>query len=354
MVPHGYIIRPVAAGDLEGLFALCLRAGPGFTSLQADKPYLRALIAASEASFASPAPGGRGTYFLVMESCMTGEIVGCTSVKTGVGSDAFLCADFQMLGASGRSLNPGEAVSDLVLRRTLQGYSEVGSLYLHPAHRASGAGRFLARARYMLMATRPDIFDQPIVSQLRGWSDVHERSPFYDSIWLQRLGQTYGQTDSRLAREGAEFILSDFEGLEVAINRLDEDAVRAIGRPHDTAAGAFRLLQQEGFRPSSLIDMSDGGPLVEAALGDLASIRTAHSVIMVDGVPQPSAPMSLLSSASLENYWAYVGSVSNDARNCASVQKRDLMLLSARGAGPALFSSNIPSSASLPPYHIGA
>ncbi|KDA01420.1 arginine N-succinyltransferase [Hyphomonas oceanitis] len=308
MVPSGYIIRPVNAGDLAGLFALCLQAGPGFTSLQADETYLRALITCSEASFGAPDSGAKGTHFLVMEYCQTGDVVGCASVKTGVGSDAFMCADFEMSGPSHRP-------NALTLRRTLQGFTEVGSLFLHPAHRASGAGRYLARARYMLMATRPDLFDQPIVSQLRGWCDEAECSPFYDAIWSPRLGQTYAQTDARLARDGAGFVLSEFEGLNVPLDTLEEAARHAIGRPHDTAAGALCLLAQEGFRASSLIDMSDGGPIVLSTLGELNSAHTARQVVLMDGRPEPSAQMMLLASSSLQDFRAYVGCVSIDAQD---------------------------------------
>ena len=308
MAPPGYIIRPVSSGDLDGLFALCLQAGPGFTSLQAEETYLRALIACGEASFGSPEGSAKGTYFLVMEHCETGDLVGCASVKTGVGSDAFMCADFEMNG-------PSERPDALTLQRTLQGFTEVGSLFLHPAHRASGAGRYLARARYMLMATRPDLFDQPIVSQLRGWCDEAECSPFYDAIWSPRLDQTYEESDARLARDGAGFILSEFDGLHVPLDTLDEKALHAIGRPHDTAAGALRLLVQEGFRPSSLIDMSDGGPIVMSTIGELNSARTARQVSLLDGHPEPGAQMTLITASSLQDFRAYVGCVSIDAQD---------------------------------------
>lgn len=308
MESTGYIIRPVNAGDLEGLFTLCLQAGPGFTSLQADETYLRALIACSETSFSAKDGAARGTYFLVMEHCLTGDVVGCAGVKTGVGSDAFMCADFELNG-------PLQQPDVLTLRRTLQGFTEVGSLFLHPAHRASGAGRYLAKARYMLMAARPDIFNQPIVSQLRGWCDETGRSPFYDAVWSERLGLTYEETDARLARDGAGFILPEFEGLNVPLETLGEKAQHAIGRPHDTAAGALRLLVQEGFRPSSLVDMSDGGPIVVSTLTELHSARTARPVTLADGAPALSGQTALIASSSFQEFRAYVGCVRVDAQN---------------------------------------
>ena len=170
-----------------------------------------------------------------------------------------------------------EAIS-LRVARTLTGLTEVGSLFLHPGHRASGAGRFLARARYLLMSTRPDVFYKPVVAQLRGVCDQAGNSPFYDAIWSERLGASYGRTDILLARYGAGYLLDGYEGLDVSVNALSEAARQTIGQPHETAAGALRLLYQEGFRSSRMVDLSDGGPIVLADPDQLTSAKSAMPV----------------------------------------------------------------------------
>lgn len=298
----GYFIRPARTADLDGLLAMSRLAGPGFTSLQPDPDFLMAMIAKSEASFARPVSGTSHSFLLVMETDREGEMVGCASVKTGVGSDAFMCADFEALGE-------GSTIRTLKLRRTLQGCTEVGSLFLHPDHRASGAGRFLARARYMLMATRPDLFAEPIVAQLRGWCDQAGRSPFYDAVWLERLGQTYTQTDIRLAREGAGFLIERFDGLEVHLADLYADAARTIGEPHDAARGALRLLCQEGFEISRLIDLSDGGPITKARLDKLSCIQQAHPVELARARDEDEAPVGLVSSQNFDTFTAFTGPI---------------------------------------------
>ncbi|MCI4646361.1 MAG: arginine N-succinyltransferase [Hyphomonadaceae bacterium] len=299
----GYFIRPARTADLGGLLALSQLAGPGFTSLQPDPDFLVAMITKSEASFAHPFAGKSQSFLLIMEAAEGGEVVGCASVKTGVGGDEFMCADFEVGGEGG-------AVRTLTLRRTLQGCIEVGSLFLHPDHRASGAGRFLARARYMLMATRSGLFAGPIVAQLRGWCDQAGRSPFYDAVWLERLGKTYTQTDIRLAREGAGFLIDQFEGMEVRFSELHADAARTIGEPHDTARGALRLLCQEGFHISELVDLSDGGPITMANLDDLTSLHMACPVDLIGGDLPASASPGLVSSRVFDGFYAYVGPTS--------------------------------------------
>lgn len=297
-----YAIRPVRIADLEGIFNLSLLAGTGLTSLQPDIVFLEALIAKSEASFARPDQTKSQLFLLVMEAFDTGEIVGCASIKTCVGTDDFMCADFATEGGS-----PADA-ENLILKRTLEGFTEVGSLYLRADHRASGAGRFLARARYTLMATRQQLFGQPIVAQLRGWSDEEGRAPFYDEIWSGRLRMTYQQSDARLAREGAQFILDAFEGLEIDRRSLSVSAASAIARPHPTAAGALKLLEEEGFRQADLIDLADGGPIMIGQIGTLSSLQTARPVSLMNRHPAQPGRNGMLSNASFSGFRACVGS----------------------------------------------
>ncbi|PKP82694.1 MAG: hypothetical protein CVT79_04445 [Alphaproteobacteria bacterium HGW-Alphaproteobacteria-18] len=297
----GYAIRPVRAADLQEVFSLSMFAGAGLTSLQPDIQFLGALIAKSEASFAGPIQTNSQTFLLVMESFDTGEIVGCASIKTCVGTDDFMCADFAIEGGN------LERPDNLILKRTLEGFTEVGSLFLRADHRASGAGRFLARARYILMANQRHLFDQPIVAQLRGWSEDDGRAPFYDEVWSDRLRMTYQQSDARLAREGARFILDVFEGIEIDPRALSVPAASAIARPHPTAAGALKLLEEEGFRQADLIDLADGGPIMVGQIGTLSSLQTARPVSLKISDPTPADRSGMLSNSSFSGFRACVG-----------------------------------------------
>ncbi|MGE6696388.1 arginine N-succinyltransferase [Hyphomonas sp. NPDC076900] len=296
-----YGIRPVCASDMDGVLALSMRAGAGLTSLQPDARFIEALIGKSEASFAQPAHSESQVFLLIMESFETGDLVGCASVKTRVSTDDFLCADFEWHGD-----RPG-GPANLVLKRTLAGYTEVGSLFLRADHRASGAGRFLARARYMLMGARKHLFDRPIVAQLRGWSDAEGRAPFYENVWRNRLSIPYQQCDARLARDGAKFILDAYEGLEIDIRTLSVEAAAAIGRTHPTASGALSLLEQEGFRCANLVDLADGGPLLIATIGALPCWQTARPVALAVSKPAPTASLAMLTNASFDGFRACVG-----------------------------------------------
>ena len=88
---------------------------------------------------------------------------------------------------------------------------------------------------------------------------------------------------------------------------LYADALCTIGEPHDTARGALRLLRQEGFHLSRLIDLSDGGPIMMANLDDLYCLQMAHPVDLCLADLPASASPGLVSSGAFEGFCAYTG-----------------------------------------------
>lgn len=310
MIGAGYLIRPARPDDLEGMFALSSLAGTGFTSLQPDYEFLAAMIEKSVRSFqGTRSPNDNGLLLLVMQEAATGELAGCCSIKLNVGGDEFKCADFQALSSTDRPTSYDANVKSLRLLRTIEGYTEVGSLFLHPDHRSTGAGRFLAQARYMLMATDMRMRGRPIVAQLRGVCDATGASPFYSAVWEERLGMSYGASDVRLAEEGAGFLLDRFAGLEVDVSRLPRAAAATIGQPHQSAAGALRLLLQEGFEPSNLVDLADGGPIVLGRLSSLRSVKSAPTVRPISSQMSGDNAIGMIARHAFESFLAYVGPV---------------------------------------------
>lgn len=336
----GYVVRPVEHDDLSALYALSTLAGPGFTSLQPELKFLDKLISKSVASFKSPSPDRSHLFFLVMEELDTGGLVGCASVKTNVGTEDFMCADFILSGENGQIKYADEDYSALNLERTLQGYSEVGSLYLHPSHRASGAGRFLARARYYLMASSSEVFCQPIVAQLRGWCDEKGKSPFFDAVWAERLAMSYEQSDKLLARDGAGNILRQFQGLRIELASLPHEARSKVGVPHPTAAGALKLLNQEGFNVSTLVDLADGGPIVVADPLKIRSTQQAQSVFLMPRPVLGSPELGMVARRDLRNFRTFIGELEADKSQSINCPEHAFDTLRADPRSKFLFSSN--------------
>ncbi|MGB0906491.1 MAG: arginine N-succinyltransferase [Maricaulaceae bacterium] len=272
-----YFIRPVCQADAQGLLELILRSSGGLSSLQPRLDFLKDYIASSEASFAGTKPvEAPHKYLLVMIDPSNDRLIGCTAVKTQIGKESpFINFDLygdgenQVLRASSRFL----------------GATEVGSLFLHPDYRASGLGRYLAKVRYLLMASEPWRFGETVIAELRGICG-EDGSPLYDHLFEYKLDQTFLEADAEYFDRNPD-ALGDIVPLgDISVPDLPTDVVASLAQPHPSGEAARRLLQNEGFIFSGTIDLFDGGPIMAA---HSRTIRTILNAKTGSALPDDSA-----------------------------------------------------------------
>src|SRR3546814_11470126 len=116
----------------------------------------------------------------------------------------------------------------------LNGASEVGGLFLHPAARAGGLGLLLARSRYLFIARHRARFGDRILTELRGVIAEAGGSPFWDGVAGQFFGMSFQAADQFNAVHGNQFIADLRPKHQVYIPMLTETAPRAIGAPNPT------------------------------------------------------------------------------------------------------------------------
>lgn len=250
-------VRAGGPRDLDALLELAALAGPGLTSLPVCRRRLSERLALSEASFARQVDPRDAWYTLVLDGG-DGSVAGIGGVRATVGQ--------------GRS-HPSFRVagSTLTLAHECDGWSEVGSLFLHPARRGGGAGRLLARARYMLIATAPDLFASMVMAELRGYFAPDGSSPFYEGIARTYYGRPFAEV------AGNEALLAEYAPRHpVDTAAAPASARSAIGCVHLDGAGALAMLEREGFAWHGLIDLLDGGPTVCCARDAIATVRSAR------------------------------------------------------------------------------
>ena len=170
-------VRAGGPRDLAALLDLVALTGPGFTSLPVCRRRLGERLALSEASFARQVAPRDAWYTLVLDAG-DGAVAGVAGVRVTVGQ---------------HRPHPSFRVTDrtLTLVYECDGWSEVGSLFLHPARRGGGAGTLLARARYMLIATAPELFAPTVMAELRGFFTPDGSSPFYEGIARRYYGRPF-------------------------------------------------------------------------------------------------------------------------------------------------------------------
>lgn len=275
-----YVIRAAKPGDLQSIYEMAKLTGGGFTNLPPDKKALRAKLERTEASFASDKeyPSDE-LYLLVLEDLDSGEVRGTCQVFGQVGQrwpfySYRIGTDSKHSEQLGRTFH----AQILMLSNDLNGSSEVGGLFLHPAARAGGLGLLLARSRYLFIARHRARFGDRILAELRGVIDEAGGSPFWDGVAGKFFGMSFQEADQFNAVHGNQFIADLMPKHPVYIAMLSEHARSVIGVPHPSGRAAMRMLENENFAFENYVDIFDGGPTMTARTDKVASVAGAKHV----------------------------------------------------------------------------
>ncbi|WP_395943449.1 arginine N-succinyltransferase [Brevundimonas sp.] len=298
-------VRAAGPGDLEALMDLAILSGPGFTSLPEDEAVLGERLALSEASFAGRLAPQAAWYTLMLIDAQSGAVEGVAAVKAAVGLQrphfSFRVVTLAQYSSAVATRFDHRA---LLLVNECGGWTEVGSLFLRPERRgAGGAGALLSRARYMLIGAQPDRFADTVMAELRGWFEEDGSSPFWDGFASPFYRIPFSEADYRIAATDGQFILDLAPRHLVYVEMMQAQAREAIGRVHRDGEGARALLEREGFQPSGLIDIFDGGPTYRAPKDGISTIARARNYTTVVGDPLEDRP-ALVSRPAIDGFRA--------------------------------------------------
>jgi len=324
-------LRAARPGDLEALYEMAKLTGGGFTNLPPDRKALSGKLARAEAAWSNAAETlGDEQFVLVLENAATGEVRGTCQLMTQVGQQwPFYSYRLHTLTQHSQELNRTVRAEMLSLCTDLEGSSEVGGLFLHPAERAGGLGLLLARSRYLFIVMHRERFADRILAELRGVHDARGGSPFWDGVAGRFFGMSFQDADYFNAINGNQFIADLMPKHPVYVAMLGESARSAIGVPHPSGRAAMRMLEEEGFEYQGYLDIFDGGPTMTARTDEVASIRDARcrTVIQTDSTHGEKV---LLAAGRLAGFHACYG-LCEDAEDGVVIDPQAAGLL---GVGP--------------------
>jgi len=303
-------VRPANPDDFEAIYEMAKLTGGGFTNLPADKGTLVSKLARSEDAFDRVEERqGNNCYIFVLEDPAAGVIRGTCQVFGQVGvTQAFYSYHLSTLTQWSPELGKTFRNQMLTLTTDLEGSSEVGGLFLHPAMRAGGLGLLLARSRYLFIRQHRQRFGDMLLAELRGVMDEAGNSPFWDALAGRFFDMSFPEADSFNAVHGTHFIAELMPKSPIYVSLLPDGAKAVMGHPHPTGRAALRMLEGEGFTFDRYIDIFDGGPTVVARTDQVRTIRetVAEKVVAVgDG----GTMKMLLATGRLKNFRACQGEV---------------------------------------------
>ena len=289
------VIRPARLEDLDALMQLAESAGVGLTTLPPDRRLLRDRVQRSMHSFASePVKPGGESYLLVMEDLRNGRLAGTCGMLAKVGGfEPFYSYAVRSTVHESRELGVRREIPTLHLEANHSGPSEIGTLFLAAPWRGGGNGRLLSLSRFLLMAGFPTRFDAEVIAEMRGVLTPDGNSPFWEAVGRHFFDMEFSRADV-LSAADKQFIADLMPKHPIYIPMLPWSVQEVIGKVHTETRPALRLLEQEGFRFGSHVDIFDAGPLVAAARGDIRTIRDSRRAVVREIVAEVGLPEAYL------------------------------------------------------------
>lgn len=277
------LLRPVAAADLPDLVRMAAASADGISSLPNDEAKLRARIAASLQSFASPDDAsGEETYLFVLED--SGRIVGCSGIAASAGFfDRFYSYRNEFVVHASAGLGVTQRMHTLHLCHDLTGATLLTSFFLDPGYEDGPAAQLLSRARLLFIHGNAERFSERIAAESPGVTDDAGQSPFWDAVGRRFFGMAYPEAEAVIGGRSRACIADLMPPYPVYVALLPEAAQWALGQLHPVGELPFSILQEEGFDADTYVDIFDGGPTVEGPLASLSSVRHARELQVQPG-----------------------------------------------------------------------
>lgn len=294
------ILRPVQVTDLPALLALARLAGRGLTPL-VDEERLTHRLRWVKRTFAEQVERADADYLFVLEDDDQ-QVLGVSAISAAIGlREPWYNYRVGLTVNASPNLGISRQIPTLFLNNEMTGQSELCSLFLRPDQRRGSNGRLLSLGRLLLAAEFPHLFGEKLIAELRGSADEKGCSPFWDSVGRHFFKMDFSHADHLSGLGNKAFIAELMPRQPLYACLLTEQAQAVIGKPHPDAEPALRILTAEGFSHQGYIDIFDAGPVIEAPLSTIRTVRDSQHLSLVIDTPDDQAPIWLIHNRRLEN-----------------------------------------------------
>jgi arginine N-succinyltransferase len=295
------IVRPVQVTDLPALLALVQQAGRGLTTLPANEERLIHRLRWAKRTFAEQVERADADYLFVIEDDDQ-QVVGVSALTGAMGlREPWYNYRVGLTVSSSAALGIQRHLPTLFLNNEMTGQSELCSLFLRPDQRQGSHGRLLSLGRLLFVAEFPHLFGDKLIAELRGSADEQGCSPFWDSVGRHFFKMDFSHADHLSWLGNKSFIAELMPRQPIYTCLLTEQAQAAIGKPHPNSEPALKILTAEGFAHQGHIDIFDAGPVIEAPVASIRTVRDSQLLELAIGTPDDQAPIWLIHNRRLES-----------------------------------------------------
>lgn len=295
------IVRPVSVTDLPALMDLVQQAGPGFTTLPANEERLAHRVRWAPRTFAEQVERADADYLFVLEDDDQ-QVVGISALTGAVGlREPWYNYRVGLTVSSSPDLGIQRQIPTLFLNNEMTGQSEICSLFLRPDQRHGSNGRLLSLGRLLFVAEYRHLFGDKLIAELRGSADDQGCSPFWDSLGRHFFKKDFSHADHLSGLGSKSFIAELMPRQPLYTCLLTEQAQAVIGMAHPNTEPALKILKAEGFVHQGYIDIFDAGPVIEATVAKIRTVRDSQQLVLAIGTPDEQAPVWLIHNRRLEN-----------------------------------------------------
>ena len=116
---------------------------------------------------------------------------------------------------------------------------------------------------------------------MRGVMDDNGECPFWNAIGRHFFDMDFPSAD-RLSTLNKKFIENFMPRYPIYSSMLPQSAVDIMGKVHPHTEPALAMLKAEGFEVTNLIDIFDGGPVVQCDRDKIDAVRRTESSEVVE------------------------------------------------------------------------
>ncbi|MBQ0832074.1 arginine N-succinyltransferase [Marinobacter sp.] len=302
------VIRPLQQTDLDDLYAMAQKAGKGLTTLPADRDLLQRKINLAQETFNQRCAPEAGLYLFALEDTEAGKAVGISGIQARVGLDeVFYNYRLSVTVNASKELGVHVRTPTLHLSNDMTDTSEICSLLLSSNYHGGGNGLLLSRSRFMFLDEFRKHFSEKVFAEMRGVSDEQGLSPLWDALGSKFFDMEFIEADMLSGLGNKAFIAELMPKYPIYLPMLPDSARAVIGRVHGNTAPALKMLQAEGFNFNGMVDIFDGGPVVEAFVNTIRTVRDSvnrYATVTQKAVDLdvPAAERVMVSNRSFRNF----------------------------------------------------